>query len=119
MSYRQLFYHIVIRPKNSEPVIVQDYEEALYRYIWGFIKDKGAVLYRIGGMPDHIHMFVSLPATLSVADFMRDLKTASNKFLQEDLSSFQGLGKILLRPNLFYQRKRQNRELHQISKRTS
>ena len=51
MSYRQLFYHIVIRPKNSEPVIVQDYEEALYRYIWGFIKDKGAVLYRIGGSP--------------------------------------------------------------------
>mgnify|MGYP000010140182 FL=1 len=88
MSYRQLFYHIVIRPKNSEPVIVQDYEEALYRYIWGFIKDKGAVLYRIGGMPDHIHMFVSLPATLSVADFMRDLKTASNKFLQEEKEKF-------------------------------
>ena len=78
----------MIRPKNSEPVIVQDYEEALYRYIWGFIKDKGAVLYRIGGMPDHIHMFVSLPATLSVADFMRDLKTASNKFLQEEKEKF-------------------------------
>lgn len=78
MSYTHLLYHIVFRPKNNAPVIKIEHEEHLYRYIWGFIKQKDCVLYRIGGMPDHIHMFVQLPPTYAVSDFMRDIKTATN-----------------------------------------
>ena len=88
MAYTNLLYHIVFRPKNSAQVIVVDKEEMLYRYIWGFVENKKGVLYRIGGMPDHVHMLVQLPATIAVADFVRDLKTATNVYLKGNKDSF-------------------------------
>ena len=88
MSYTHLLYHIVFRPKNNAPVIKIEHEEHLYRYIWGFIKQKNCVLYRIGGMPDHIHMFVQLPPTYAVSDFMRDIKTATNMYMKSNTDLF-------------------------------
>lgn len=88
MSYLQLLYHIVFRPKDSVPCITIEHENVLYRYIWGFIKQKGGVLHRIGGMPDHIHIFMQLLATICLSDFMRDLKVASSMFLKENPDMF-------------------------------
>ena len=88
MAYTNLLYHIVFRPKNSASVIPIEKEEMLYRYIWGIVKHKNGVLYRIGGMPDHVHILVQLPATIAVADFVRDLKTSTNVYLKENRDSF-------------------------------
>ncbi len=88
MSYTRLLYHIVFRPKDSVPAIAVEHEECLYRYVWGFVKSKGCVLYRIGGMPDHIHMLVQMPPSLAVADFMRDLKTSSSIFMRDEHDKF-------------------------------
>ena len=88
MAYINLLYHIVFRPKNSVSVIPIEKEEMLYRYIWGIVKHKNGVLYRIGGMPDHVHILVQLPATIAVADFVRDLKTSTSVYLKENKDSF-------------------------------
>lgn len=50
------------------------------------------MLYRIGGMPDHVHMFVQLPPTIAVADFMRDVKTATNHLMQRQHDDFPLFG---------------------------
>lgn len=88
MSYTRLLYHIVFRPRNSVPAISTEHEEKLYRYIWGFIKNKGGVLYRIGGMPDHIHLLVQLPPTQSLSGFVHDLKLGTHKFMREHTEEF-------------------------------
>ena len=88
MSYTRLLYHIVFRPKDNVPAITEEHEECLYRYIWGFVKSKDCVLYRIGGMPDHIHILVQMPPLLTVADFMRDLKTSSSIFMHDEHEKF-------------------------------
>ena len=96
MSYTNLIYHIIFRTRKSVEAIPIEHEDVLYRYIWGVVKEKGGVLYRVGGMPNHIHLCVQLPATLTVADFMRDLKTSASKFLntkKELFSEFDGWGK--------------------------
>ena len=90
MSYTQLIYHIVFRPKYSAPVIVSEYETMLYRYIWGFVQNKGGVLYRIGGMSDHIHLCVCIPPTMSLSGFMHDLKLATHNFLRTNPAEFPG-----------------------------
>ena len=35
-------------------------------------------------MPDHIHLLVSLPTTLALADFVIELKISSSKWLKEN-----------------------------------
>ena len=51
MSYTNSLYHLVIRPKDSKPVITEKYERDLYAYINGLCKNNKCTLYRINGMP--------------------------------------------------------------------
>ena len=81
MSYTKLLYHIIFRTKRSIRSIEEEYEKELYSYILGFCRKKGCHLYRIGGMPDHIHMLVSIPPSISLSQFMKDLKVSTSKWL--------------------------------------
>ena len=96
MSYTKLLYHVVFRTKKSVPAISVLHEKELYNYIWAFLKNKGCVLYRIGGMPDHIHILMQTPPTMALSDLIRDLKSASHKYLVEHRLNFpfyEGWGK--------------------------
>ncbi len=81
-SYRQVLYHIVICTKYRRKSLPLAESEELYRYMWGIIKNKNCILYRINGMEDHIHMLIDLHPSIALADFMRDLKTASSFWLK-------------------------------------
>jgi REP element-mobilizing transposase RayT len=96
MSYTQLFYHIVIRTKYSYKTIPDEHSEDLYKYINGFVKNKKSVLYKVNGISDHIHLFVSLHPTIALSDFIRDLKTSTNKWMksQSGFPDFTGWGRM-------------------------
>ena len=95
MSYTTSYYHIVFRTRRSERTITEDYERELYAYIYGIAKNLRCQTYRIGGMPDHVHMFVSLPPTLSLAEFVQRVKTDSSKWMKANpnFPYFNGWGR--------------------------
>lgn len=82
MSYTQTLYHIVLRTHGSRNSICAEHERELYSYILGFINNTGGHLFRIGGMPDHVHILVSLPPTLAMSKFVQDLKVATSNWLK-------------------------------------
>lgn len=84
MSYTNLLYHIIFRTKYGLPTINEENEKVLYRYIWGFVEEHHSILHRINGMPDHLHLFIELHQTVSVAEFVRKLKKATHLFLDEN-----------------------------------
>ena len=43
----------------------------------------GGILVEIGGVSDHVHILVILKPTISLADFMRELKSCSSKWANE------------------------------------
>ena len=94
MSYTHLVYHIVFRTHRSILAIDEQHERELYAYIHGYIMRHKAILYRIGGMPDHIHLLVSIPPTIAVSEFVRGLKFASSSWLKQNptFSLFSGWG---------------------------
>ena len=94
MSYTTSFNHIVLRTYRSELTINEEHEEELYAYILGIAKNLNCKIYRIGGMPDHVHIFVSLPSSLSLAAFVQRVKTDSSKWLKTNPNSpkFRGWG---------------------------
>lgn len=81
-SYRQILYHIIFRTKESEKTLPLTVSDELYRYIWGFIKNKNGFLYRINGMEEHLHILSDLHPSIALADFIRDMKTATSKWLK-------------------------------------
>jgi REP element-mobilizing transposase RayT len=94
MSYTTTYYHIIFRTYHSEKTIPIEHERELYAYIYGIAKNLRCQTYRIGGMPDHIHLFVSLPPTLSLSAFMQRIKTSSSKWLKANTNfpDFRGWG---------------------------
>jgi len=82
-SYRQIYYQIVFGTKYREATINTNNEEYLYKYIWGLIENKQCKLYRINGMPDHIHIFSDLHPSLCIADYVKDIKVATNIWMKD------------------------------------
>jgi putative transposase len=82
-AYKQIFYQIVFGTKHREPTIAETFEQELYKYIWGIIHNKKCHLYRINSMPDHIHIFSDLHPTISLADFIKDIKVSSSIWMKE------------------------------------
>ena len=88
MSYVQSIHHIIIRTKNNENTIDEEYSEELYRYIWGYIKNKKSFLYRINGITDHIHILVGIHPAISLSDFVKGVKTSTNIWMKENRKKF-------------------------------
>lgn len=91
MSYTNLLYHIIFRTKDSLKTINLVNAPLLYNYIFGICRNKNCKLYRIGGVTDHIHIFAGLPPTLCVSDFVKLIKTESNKFMKTIAPNFLSL----------------------------
>ena len=88
MAYTQLYYHIVWRTKSSAKVIAQEHERDLYMYLYAYCKNHKYKLFRIGGIEDHIHMFVQLPPTVAVANMVHDIKITAYNFCRQHPEMF-------------------------------
>lgn len=77
-TFTQLFYHIVFSTKHREPLIAPAWRPDLHAYIGGIVRNRKGELLAAGGVPDHIHLLARLPATLTLADVVRDIKCVSS-----------------------------------------
>lgn len=82
MSYTSLTYHLIFGTKKRVGSIDADHERELYKYIFDFATARGAKIFRIGGMPDHIHILCNIPPKISVSDFVKLIKSESSKFMK-------------------------------------
>ena len=82
-TYRQVYYQIVFGTKQRKPTISQEHDEELYKYIWGIIKNKNCKLYRINGVEDHIHILSDLHPSISLSDYVKNIKVASSLWMKE------------------------------------
>ena len=82
-SYTCIHFHLVFSTKHRQPFIVEGLEERLYQYIGGLLGNRKSRLLAAGGIPDHVHLLVSLSKELSVSDALRDIKTNSSAWIHE------------------------------------
>jgi putative transposase len=74
---------VVFATAERRPMIREDIQEMLYRYIGGIARENGIPALAVGGANDHIHLLLSLPRTVSVAKAVQLLKSGSSKWLHE------------------------------------
>ena len=75
--------HLVFSTKNRVPLIDPDLTQRLYGYIGGIVDNAGGRLAAAGGMPDHVHLIVSLGKTMSMADTVRLIKSNSSGWVHD------------------------------------
>ena len=89
-KHLSLLVHFVWSTAGREPWIGADWQDDLYGYIGGIMKKKHARLICAGGMFDHIHLYASLPSTISIADFVNVVKSNSSRWTHESFSKRRG-----------------------------
>ena len=82
-TFSQIYIQVVFAVKGRESLISYSWEEELYKYISGIIKNKGQKLLAINGMPDHIHFVIGMKPSCCLSDLVREVKKSSNEFINE------------------------------------
>jgi REP element-mobilizing transposase RayT len=54
-TFSQIYIQIVFAVKGRDSLIHSSWEEELYKYITGIVRNKEQKMLAISGMPDHIH----------------------------------------------------------------
>ncbi|HEY7032383.1 MAG TPA: IS200/IS605 family transposase [Thermomicrobiales bacterium] len=77
-SYWRFYVHLIWATKGREPLIGEA-EEAVIRRSWKITNaELGVIPHAIGVMPDHVHLALSVPPRIAVAELVRRLKGASS-----------------------------------------
>ena len=88
--FSQIYIQTVFAVKNRQALINPEWETELYKYTTGIVQKRGNKLLAIGGMPDHIHIFIGLKPAEPLSDLVREVKKATNDYIQEHrLSKFK------------------------------
>ncbi len=59
-TYTQIYIHIVFTVQGRHNLLPKKHLEELYKYITGILQRREQKLLAIGGMPDHVHVFIGL-----------------------------------------------------------
>ncbi len=80
-----LFLHLVWATWDRLPLITPDIERRLYRNIESEAQKLGCQVLALNGVEDHVHLLVTIPSTLTVADLLKQVKGVSSHFVNEVL----------------------------------
>jgi putative transposase len=82
-TFSQIYIQVVFAVKGRESLIHSHWEEELYKYISGIVRNKDQKMLAINGMPDHIHFLIGMKPSCCLSDLVREIKKSSNEFINE------------------------------------
>ncbi|MBC7228363.1 MAG: IS200/IS605 family transposase [Thermoflexales bacterium] len=80
-----LYIHLVWATWDRLPLLTPEIERPVHRVIASEAQKMGCVLLALNSVPDHLHILVRVPSTLTVAKLVKQLKGVSSHFLNEVL----------------------------------
>ena len=83
-TYTQLLIQLVFAVKGRESLITASIRERLEKYICGIATNKKHKPLAIYCMPDHMHFLIGLSPEQSIADIVKQIKTNSNTFVNDN-----------------------------------
>jgi REP element-mobilizing transposase RayT len=83
-TFTHLLTHIVFSTKNRAPLLDGDLKSRLFAYLGGIIRELVGQVILINGPADHVHILTTIPARISLSDFMRDLKANSSGWVHKE-----------------------------------
>lgn len=82
-TFSQIYIQVVFAVKGRESLIHQSWENELYKYISGVVRNKEQKMLAINGMSDHIHFLIGMKPNCCLSDLVREIKKSSNEFINE------------------------------------
>jgi putative transposase len=83
-TYTQLYVQFVFAVKFRQAVIHASWEDELYKYITGIVRNNHSKLLSINGMPDHVHIFLGYDPCIAIPDLVKLIKIGSNQWINDN-----------------------------------
>jgi putative transposase len=99
-TYVSELIHCVFSTKQRRNLIAPDVQPLLWAFLGGIARKNGFKALIVGGTENHVHILLSLPATLPLAKAMQLIKGASSHWMNEthtqDFAWQEGYGAFTL-----------------------
>jgi putative transposase len=88
-TYIGLYIHYVFSTKNREPIIAEHVKERIWAFMGGIARENRMKALCIGGVMDHVHLLISMPATVSIAKTMQLIKGGTTAWVHDTFPGLQ------------------------------
>lgn len=78
-----LLVHFIWSTAGREPWLAPEWHDRLYGHLGGVLQHHHARLLCAGGVSDHVHLFASLPSTVTLAELVNAMKANSSRWIHE------------------------------------
>ncbi len=82
-SFTSSLHHCVFATKERETWLTPEIRDRLWPSLGGIARENGMKALEIGGVADHVHVLLSLPATMPISNAMQLIKGSSSKWIHE------------------------------------
>lgn len=86
-TYVSELIHCVFSTKLRRNLISAEVQPQLWSFLGGIARKNGFKALKAGGTENHVHILLSLPATLALAKAMQLIKGASSHWMNEQFKS--------------------------------
>ena len=83
-TYTQIYIQYVFAVQNRVSLIDESWQTDLYKYMSGIIEKHENKMFTINGMPDHIHILISMNPKQSPSDLMFHVKRSSSLWINDN-----------------------------------
>jgi putative transposase len=88
--YSEINLHLVWHTKNSSPLLTPEVEPLAHRFLKKrIIETPGAFVHDIGGTETHVHIALSIPPTLTISEFIGQLKGGTSHDVNQSMGLHQ------------------------------
>jgi REP element-mobilizing transposase RayT len=84
-THLSLHFHIIFATKHHERLLAPPWRSRLHAYMGGILSSLEIVPEIVGGVEDHIHILAGFRATHRLADVMREIKSATSRWIHEEI----------------------------------
>jgi putative transposase len=92
-SHASVYLHAVFSTKDRNPFLTEkDLRIRTHAYIAGVSKAIDCPPVEVGGVDDHVHALVRFSRTISIADWLKEIKRKSSAFVKEHHQGFAWQG---------------------------
>ncbi len=85
-SKTELYLHMVWATENRYPFLTDETERRMHRFLQDLAQQRKCVVLALNGIPDHVHLLLSIHATHSAAGLAKDFKGLSSTFANQHLN---------------------------------
>src|SRR5258708_3079233 len=89
-SLSNLLVHIIFSTKERRPFLGDvNHRAAMHRYLGAVSRPLPCPVIRVGGIPDHVHCLARQSRTITVAEWVKELKRASSQWAKTQSASLR------------------------------